>query len=61
MNILTRLHGHSAQQTGELLDRLVTTRTLQAWQHNRETELVWQLPQPQVQSRSVVLPRGHQA
>lgn len=62
MDSLTRLCGHSAQQTGELLDRLVTTRTLQAWQHNRETdEVVWQLPRPQAQSHSVVLPRGHHA
>ncbi|GHH30144.1 hypothetical protein [Streptomyces lanatus] len=62
MDILTRLCGHSAQQTGELLDRLVATRTLQAWQHNRETdEAVWQLPQLQVQSRSAAPPRGHQA
>ncbi|RSN81873.1 hypothetical protein DMH26_36480 [Streptomyces sp. WAC 05379] len=62
MDILTRLCGHSAQQTSDLLDRLVTTRTLQAWRHNRETdEVVWQLPQPQAQSRSSALPRGHQA
>ncbi|WP_416972204.1 hypothetical protein [Streptomyces sp. 4F14] len=45
MDILTRLCGHSAQQAGELLDRLVTTRTLRAWHHNRETdEVFWQLP-----------------
>ncbi|MFE4574383.1 hypothetical protein [Streptomyces chartreusis] len=49
-------------KTGELLNRLVTIRTLQAWRHNRETdEAVWQLPQLQAQSRSAVLPRGHQA
>lgn len=60
MDILTRLCGHSPQQTGELLDRLVTTRILGAWQHNRETdEVFWQLPQPQAQPRSVALPRGH--
>ncbi|WP_256338421.1 hypothetical protein [Streptomyces sp. KS_5] len=58
MDILTRLCGHSAQQAGELLDRLVTTHTLKAWQHNRETdEVFWQLPQ----SCSAGLPRTHQA
>ncbi|ULR47821.1 hypothetical protein [Streptomyces deccanensis] len=51
MDILTRLCGHSPQQTGELLDRLVTTRTLRAWHHNRETDAVsWQLPQPQART-----------
>ncbi|MEU5796212.1 hypothetical protein ABZ800_22230 [Streptomyces sp. NPDC047813] len=52
MDVLTRLCGHSLQQTGELLDRLVTTRTLRAWHHNRETdEVFWQLPQPQARIR----------
>ncbi|MFD0008933.1 hypothetical protein ACFVJ4_42165 [Streptomyces sp. NPDC127178] len=60
MDILTRLCGHSPQQTGELLDRLVATRTLEAWQYNRETdEVFWQLPQSQAQSHSAGLPRGH--
>jgi len=60
MDILTRLCGHSPQQTGELLDRLVATRTLRAWHHNRETdEVVWELPQPQARRRPVVLPRRH--
>ncbi|MFD5861477.1 hypothetical protein [Streptomyces chartreusis] len=59
MDILTRLCGHSPQQTGELLDRLVATRTLETWQHSRESdEVLWQLPSPQVQPRSVDLPRG---
>ncbi|WP_330351950.1 hypothetical protein [Streptomyces chartreusis] len=62
MDILTRMCGHSPQQTVALLDRLVTTRTLQAWRHDRETdEVVWQLLQPQAQSRSAALPRRHQA
>ncbi|WP_093911467.1 hypothetical protein [Streptomyces sp. cf386] len=62
MDILTRLCGHSPQQTGELLDRLVATRTLEAWQHNRQTdEVFWQLPQPQAQPHSVGLPRRHRA
>jgi hypothetical protein len=47
MDTLARMCGHSPQQTGELLDRLVTTGTLTTWHHNRETdEAVWQLPQP---------------
>ncbi|MCX5063784.1 MULTISPECIES: hypothetical protein [unclassified Streptomyces] len=47
LDVLARLCGHSAQQTGELLDRLVTTGTLEAWYHNRETdEVVWHLPHP---------------
>ncbi|MEV6946792.1 hypothetical protein AB0N07_33455 [Streptomyces sp. NPDC051172] len=51
MYILTRLCGHSPQQTGELLDRLVTTHTLRTWHHNRETdEVFWQLPQPQART-----------
>ncbi|MCX5063845.1 MULTISPECIES: hypothetical protein [unclassified Streptomyces] len=52
MDVLARLCGHSPQQTGELLDRLVTTRTLAAWQHNRESdEVFWQLPQPRTRTR----------
>ena len=47
LDTLARLCGHSPQQTGELLDRLVTTGTLTTWHHNRETdEAAWQLPQP---------------
>lgn len=62
MDILTRLCGHSPQQTGDLLDGLVTTRTLGAWHHNRESdEVFWQLPQPQVRTRPVVLTHGHWA
>ncbi|WP_405987873.1 hypothetical protein [Streptomyces sp. NBC_00986] len=46
LDALARLCGHSPQQTGELLDRLVTTGALTTWHHNRETdEAVWQLPQ----------------
>jgi hypothetical protein len=48
MDVLARLCGHSPQQTGEFLDRLMTTGTLAAWQHNRVTdEVSWQLPRPQ--------------
>jgi hypothetical protein len=62
MDVLTRQCGHSPQQTGELLDRLVSTRTLRAWHHDRESdEVFWQLPQPQAGTRSVVLPHGHRA
>jgi hypothetical protein len=47
LDTLARMCGHSPQQTGELLDRLVTTGTLTTWHHNRETgEAAWQLPQP---------------
>ncbi|PAZ10478.1 hypothetical protein CLM62_40670 [Streptomyces sp. SA15] len=35
------LCGHSPHQTAELLDRLVATRTLTAWHHNRDTDDVW--------------------
>ncbi|WP_405868024.1 hypothetical protein OG407_49390 [Streptomyces sp. NBC_01515] len=46
LDTLARLRGHSPQQTGELLDRLVTTGTLTTRHHNRETdEAVLQLPQ----------------
>ncbi|MFB6931302.1 hypothetical protein [Streptomyces chartreusis] len=62
MDTLTRLCGHSPQQTGELLDRLVVTRTVGTWQHNRETdEVFWQLPHPQAQPRSVGPHRRHRA
>ena len=44
---LARPCGHSPQQTGELLDRLVTADALTTWHRNRETdESVRQLPQP---------------
>ncbi|QKW54138.1 hypothetical protein HUT08_36165 [Streptomyces buecherae] len=60
MEVLTRLCGHSPQQTGELLDRLVTTRTLSAWHHSRETdEVFWQLPQPQARVRPGIRPPQH--
>ncbi|MFI5680054.1 hypothetical protein [Streptomyces cellulosae] len=61
LDILARLCGHSPQQTGELLDRLVTTGTLGTWHHNRETdEVFWQLPQPRARTRSAVRPRRYQ-
>ncbi|WP_260461253.1 hypothetical protein [Streptomyces sp. WAC04114] len=60
MDVLARLCGHSPQQTGELLDRLVTTGTLGAWQHNRVTdEVLWQLPQPQARTRACPPPVRH--
>ncbi|MGW0828693.1 hypothetical protein [Streptomyces sp. NPDC002845] len=62
MDVLARLCGHSPQQTGELLDRLVITRTLGSWSHNRETdEVFWQLPEPRARSRPAVGLRGYQA
>ncbi|WP_344409314.1 hypothetical protein [Streptomyces viridochromogenes] len=46
IDVLSRLCGHSPQQTGALLDRLVITGTLRTWRHSRETdEVLWQLPQ----------------
>ncbi|MFF5372802.1 hypothetical protein [Streptomyces sp. NPDC013187] len=60
MDVLARLCGHSPQQTGELLDRLVATGTLGAWQHNRVTdEVFWQLPQPQARTRTCTPPDRH--
>lgn len=47
LDILARLCGHSPQQTKELLDRLVASRTLSAWHHQRDTDEVhWQLASP---------------
>ncbi|MFG2604774.1 hypothetical protein ACGFT2_14655 [Streptomyces sp. NPDC048514] len=43
MAVVARLCGHSPQQTGVLLDRLVAGRTLAAWHHQRDTDEVhWQ-------------------
>lgn len=61
LDTLARLCGHSPQQTGELLDRLVATRTLVSWHHNRETdEAFWQLPEPRARTCRAVRPRRHQ-
>ncbi|MEV8597591.1 hypothetical protein [Streptomyces sp. NPDC052012] len=46
MDILTRLCGHSAQQTAELLDRLVAMRVLAAWHHSQHTDEVFWQPSP---------------
>jgi hypothetical protein len=44
---IARLCGHSPQQTGELLDRLVARRALSAWHHQRDTDEVrWQPASP---------------
>jgi hypothetical protein len=44
---LAHLCGHSPQQTGELLDRLVARHALSAWSHHRESDEVrWQLASP---------------
>ncbi|MDC2960400.1 hypothetical protein PO587_38850 [Streptomyces gilvifuscus] len=44
---LAHLCGHSPQQTGELLDRLVARRALSAWSHHRETDEVhWRPASP---------------
>lgn len=51
MGTLSRLCGHSPHQTRELLDRLVTTRALMAWQHNQEADQVlWQAARYQVRA-----------
>ncbi|MEU9347999.1 hypothetical protein AB0D74_43070 [Streptomyces sp. NPDC048278] len=48
MEVLTRLSGHSRQQTAELLDRLVAVRALAAWRQDRDTdEVLWELLAPQ--------------
>jgi hypothetical protein len=45
--VIARLCGHSPQQTGELLDRLVARRALSAWSHQRDTDEVrWQTTSP---------------
>ncbi|MEV7997325.1 hypothetical protein AB0O67_37260 [Streptomyces sp. NPDC086077] len=45
MDVLAHLCGHSPHQTAELLDRLVATRTLSVWHHDRAMdEVTWQLP-----------------
>ncbi|MGW0633495.1 hypothetical protein [Streptomyces sp. NPDC002758] len=60
MDILTRLCGHSPQQTAELLDRLTTSRILAAWHHHRDTdEVLWRLPRECAPHHSVVHPRQH--
>ncbi|WP_326782909.1 hypothetical protein [Streptomyces sp. NBC_00151] len=42
LTVVARLCGHSRQQTGELLDRLVARRTLAAWRHQPDTaEVLW--------------------
>ncbi|MFJ3779633.1 hypothetical protein ACIPX0_49020 [Streptomyces sp. NPDC090075] len=46
LDVLARLCGHSPQQTGELLDRLVAGRTLSAWHHQRDTDEVHWQPAP---------------
>ncbi|MFB7112712.1 hypothetical protein [Streptomyces sp. NPDC056291] len=46
MAVVARLCGHSPQQTGVLLDRLVANRTLAAWHHQRDTDEVHWQPAP---------------
>ncbi|MFF0383029.1 hypothetical protein [Streptomyces sp. NPDC004286] len=42
MDVLSRLCGHSSHQTAELLDRLVTARTLASWHRDSDTgEVTW--------------------
>ena len=46
MAVIARLCGHSRRQTGELLDRLVASRTLAAWHHQPNTDEVHWKPAP---------------
>jgi hypothetical protein len=60
MDSLAGLCGHSPQQTGELLDRLVATGILSAWHHSQKTdEIFWHLPQPQARTPACMPPRCH--
>ncbi|MFJ9566037.1 hypothetical protein ACIRQQ_39145 [Streptomyces fuscichromogenes] len=52
MDVLTRLGGHSRQQTAELLDRLVAVRVLATWHPDRSTdEVFWELFVPRTHLR----------
>lgn len=45
LDAVSRLCGHSPQQTVELLDRLVSAHTLVSWRHRQDTgEVLWQFP-----------------
>ncbi|MFF3000067.1 hypothetical protein ACFVTC_36800 [Streptomyces sp. NPDC057950] len=45
LDVLARLGGQSPQQVEDLLDQLVRSRLLAAWQHRREhDEISWHLP-----------------
>ncbi|MEH0415255.1 hypothetical protein, partial [Streptomyces scabiei] len=46
MAVVAHLCGHSPQQTGALLDRLVAGRTLSAWHHQQDTDEVHWQPVP---------------
>ncbi|MFD3585834.1 hypothetical protein [Streptomyces sp. NPDC058683] len=49
---LTRLSGHSRQQTAELLDRLIAVRVLTAWRQHQDTdEVLWEPITPQTTTR----------
>ncbi|MER5905109.1 hypothetical protein ABT150_34360 [Streptomyces mirabilis] len=55
MEVLARLCGHSPHQTEELLDRLVTSRSLAAWRYCRDTdEVVWDLSSQARAARTAV-------
>lgn len=54
MAVIARLCGHSRRQTGELLDRLVASRTVAAWHHQPDTDEVHWKPAPRHR-----LPLGH--
>ncbi|WP_308401037.1 hypothetical protein [Streptomyces sp. AC512_CC834] len=46
LDAVSRLCGHSPQQTVELLDRLVSARALVSWHQRQDTgEVLWQFPQ----------------
>ncbi|NEB62035.1 hypothetical protein EF916_30345 [Streptomyces sp. WAC08452] len=45
MGTVSRMCGHSPQQTKELLDRLVSAHSLAIWRHDCDTdEVLWQFP-----------------
>ena len=52
MDVLTRLSGHSRQQTAELLDRLIAVRALAGWRQDWETdEVLWEPLTPRTHLR----------
>ncbi|MFF4307942.1 hypothetical protein [Streptomyces sp. NPDC001601] len=52
IEVLTRLSGHSRQQTAELLDRLVAVRVLARWHTERNTdEVLWEPSTPRTHLR----------
>jgi hypothetical protein len=57
MEVLARLCGHSPHQTEELLDRLVTSHVLAAWQYEHETDEVFWYLSPQAAAHPTAIHR----